>query len=139
MVFVSRFAEERTHFEEVAGCPLSAAQTARAAPSEAACARCRYNVVFPKLAQIGCTLRTPPAIVDAARAAAPTELSAELSRLRGLGAVEGDGAQAWADLGARWLQQANAKGDEAGRELASVMLRFARGALAGLGPVEVLS
>lgn len=138
MVYVSRFVDEDAHFDEVPGCPLRHARSGYATvqPDESACSSCRYNVVFPRQAAIGCVQRTPTSVVDAAAVRAGASLATELHALRAAGPVQDHVArQRWSSLGTRWLAQAAADDDD-GRELASVMIRFSAEALPG--PVEIL-
>jgi hypothetical protein len=133
MAWVSRFIREDEHFDEVPGCPLRGARSGHATTNvdENACARCRYNVCFPKQATIGCTMRTPADVVERARRRADPAIAATLKDLRAAQAREGRADPArWRALGERWLATAAADDDE-GREIASVIVRFASAAMAG--------
>lgn len=148
MAWVSRFIAEDAHFDEVPGCPLRGARTGHATATatldESACAGCRYNVVAPKEARIGCTVRTPHSVVEAARAHAnrrDPSLAIELQTLRSdVDVVTASSAPRWRRLGERWLAVASASDDSgpdlAGLELASVILRFA--AATATDDVEIL-
>lgn len=118
VTYSSRFCDEDAHFAEVPGCPLRGVREGHAAQSEAACARCRYNVAFPGEAQIGCHVRTPAHIVERARRAAPDELSAALVRLQ---REQPSSREPWLQV----AQQLLAVEDDSARELGSVIARFA--------------
>jgi hypothetical protein len=138
MSAVSRFVDEDAHFREVPGCPLRGVREGRGDDDadEAACARCRYNVLHPQRATIGCTVRTPAGVIHDARRRAPEALDRELGALRGEGSpVHGALADRWLALGTRWLELV-AEDDDAGHELGSVIVRFAQAAR--LGDVEIL-
>jgi hypothetical protein len=138
MSAVSRFVDEDAHFQEVQGCPLRGVREGHADDDvdESACARCRYNVVHPQRATIGCTVRTPASVIQNARRRAPEALDRELGALRAQGSpVQGALADRWLALGTRWLEVVS-EDDDAGRELGSVVVRFAQAAR--LGDVEIL-
>jgi hypothetical protein len=149
MAWISRFVAEDAHFEEVPGCPLRGARTGHATAtdveSERACARCRYNVCAPGEPRIGCSVRTPHIVVEAARARARLKdpsLIDDLQALRsGADVVTAVTVPPWQRLGERWLAVARTADrelghDVAGLELASVILRFA--AAAAIDDVEIL-
>jgi len=128
--YTSRFLNEDDHFAEVPGCPLRGVRMgASSSPlpaSEAACARCVYNVAFTGSAQIGCHVRTPVDVVTRAGVAAGSDLA---QRLRTCREQQSDTA-AWRSLGTQLLDV----DDDNARELGSVILRFA----AATEPVEIL-
>ena len=130
MSYTSRFVNEDQHFAEVPGCPLRGvrmgASPSSLPSSEAACARCVYNVAFVGSPQIGCHVRTPADVVTRARAAAGDTLAARFTALR---AAEVDGP-AWQAFGTQLL----AVDDDDAREVASVILRF----VSASEPVEIL-
>jgi hypothetical protein len=133
VVYLSRFVDEPALHQSVPGCPL-----AQLPPKsdESACASCRFNVAFPRTPQIGCHLRTPPDVMDAARAQLAQHdpaLADELRVLRTGDAVEGARAAQFVSLAERWLRSAR---HDAEREVASTILRFARAA--SLRAVEIV-
>ncbi len=136
---MSRFVDEDRHFEEVPGCPLRGARSGQAKTQidESACARCRYNVCFPRQPTIGCTMRTPDDVVDRARRRADPGLAEELAALRAAQVRAGRAdAPRFRALGERWLAAA---ADDDSREIASVILRFAAAAgPEGADDVEIL-
>lgn len=127
VTYTSRFCDEDAHFSEVPGCPLRGVREGHAAQSEAACARCRYNVAFPGESQIGCHVRTPAHIVQAARTVVPPALREALDVLQQQQPTAREG----------WLQVAHQLliiDDDNARELGSVIARFA----AAKDAVEIL-
>jgi hypothetical protein len=138
---VSRFVDEDAHFDAVPGCPLRGARAGRATAQsdERACATCRYNVCFPSQPTVGCTWRTPAPVVSAARARLPAALAPDLDALLALRRpIDPRELGPWSALAEAWLAQVSAD-DEAGREVASTIARFARAGLGLALAVEVLA
>ena len=134
MAHLTRFTDFERIRRNVAGCPLA---TVPPSDDESACARCPYNVVAPGEPTIGCQVRLPNDIIDAAlaglKARAPVlaeELEALLASARDLTGEAGDPAPGrWMALAEAWYESIEeGPSASAEREVAMVIARFARAA-----------
>ena len=131
MTILSRFVDEDAIHQRVAGCPLASEPPST---DESACASCRFNVVRPNMPRIGCALLTPHDVFERAVASMSAPLRAELAALR---ANRETSAQAWLQFVERWLREPSTHND-ASRELASVITRFATASARFEEPVTIL-
>lgn len=141
MAVTSCFTNANQLYREVEGCPLAAPGKTQ---DTSACAHCSFNLAFPKVAAIGCTVRTPPTLYDSAVAALskrnPSLHSELLVLLKSAQQVEpsSEAAERWQKLATSWFGE-TAEDDAAEREVAMVVARFARAAIELGEPVEILS
>lgn len=151
----SRFLDvERIH-RRVPGCPLLVATPGASDGSdgsggtdEAACALCPHNLLAPGVAQIGCEVRTPADVVAAARhglAVRDASLAGALASLlatghRSTGTADDEATRRLLAVAESWYVTLGEDGptDQAEREVARLIARFARASLVQGEPVEIL-
>ena len=129
---------------EIDGCPLADPVPD---PDQSACGECSYNLVSPGRPRIGCVMRTPVGVYDAALtrlAARAPALHAELSELIKSAQSVPPGptspvAARWLDVARRWDEQIAESGDDPDElEVVRLVGRFARAALDLEQPVQIL-
>lgn len=115
--------------------------------SRDACRRCPHNVCFPSQAEIGCVVRTPIEVYEAARShlrerspELSSELEALITRVGELpGGLDDTITERWLRLAERWFAQLPPGGGAASeREVAQVIARFARAAREKSRRVQIL-
>jgi len=143
MSITSGFEGREALAEEVPDCPLRHPERQ---PHQNACARCAYNRAHPGNAVIGCFVRTPYPVYEAALKGlaerAPDdrrELDLLLTGNQSLGSQNAEAAKRWLDLAQRWFAALPPEGDDAEREVAIIIARFARAYLETRKPVQLLA
>jgi hypothetical protein len=147
----SRFLDAHRVHHRVPGCPLAAPPAiGAAAVDERACGACPYNLLAPGRARIGCEVRTPDDVLQAARTALAARGEALARELEALlvtslsttGAKDDATARRGLALAELWyerIDRADADADaDAEREVARLLARFFRASLDLGEPVEVL-
>lgn len=141
MAIRSRFARNE-RFLEIPGCPLRGASD-----DETACASCRFNVLDPGQARVGCVLETKFADYQSALAhleridpAAHRRVREILERQTHVPESAGltpDEAAELSSVAERWARLAPSRPEE--RDIVSAMYRFCTGSLELGEPVRILS
>lgn len=139
MAILTRFAREERIHASIPGCPL---WRPGAGPADTrACAPCPFNAAHAGEPQIGCVLRTPPEVLEAARArleARAPDLARQLEQLRGTSPVVPSETDRWLELARAWYAGGADVADEE-REVIAVIARFAEAAARTGEPVELLA